>query len=95
MLYKTRCKYTPVRSAESIQDSDGLVKQSARPCGLAVAEQSQLGFLFAWKLLEIPQVRARQGTNRLKNAVYSGVNEHYEPIYNAESCRLRDLKTAP
>ncbi len=31
MLYKTRCKYIPVRSAEAVLASDGLVKHLASP----------------------------------------------------------------
>jgi hypothetical protein len=43
---------------------------------------------------KITQLGARQGKNRRGSAVCMGVNEHFEPIFNAVLCQLRDFKTA-
>ena len=34
------------------------------------------------------QVSARQGINRRESGVYTSVHEHFETVYNAESCRM-------
>jgi hypothetical protein len=37
---------------------------------------------------------AGQGKNRGESAVYTEVNEHFEPIFNAVMCQLKSFKTA-
>jgi hypothetical protein len=37
---------------------------------------------------EITQVSAKQSKNRRESAAYYGVNEHFEPIFNAVLCQL-------
>ena len=43
---------------------------------------------------KIIQVSAGQGENRRDSAVYRRVNEHFEPIFNAQMCQLNSFKTA-